>query len=77
MTQCRVGYLSGLTTFLKIKDYLRSKGVGTVIRVVNQDQLVFNQISRVVNTINHGSLIYVATLDEAKAQLADPEQLES
>ena len=70
MTQCRVGHLRGLGTYIKIREYLVSKQVGNVLRVVNQEQVVFNQISRAIDKLNHSSPTYVATLDEARAKLA-------
>lgn len=49
MTQCRVGQLAALGTFGKVREYLNSHDVGTVIRVVKKKQIVFNQISRVID----------------------------
>ena len=69
MTQCKVGHLSELGTFSKAGDYLHSKEVGTVIRVVKKNQLVFNQISRVIDKKNFYPLIYVSTIEEAQEKL--------
>ena len=69
-SQCKVGHLSGLGTFKRIREYLVNSGVGTVIRVAEKRQLVFHQISKIVDRSSTYKIIYVATSEEAQRTLA-------
>lgn len=81
-TQCKIGHLAGLGTFKRIREHLVNNGVGTVIRVAEKRQLVFHQISKIVDRISTYEIIYATTPEEAEKTLAglagkDTEQVSS
>lgn len=71
LSQCRIGYLSGISTFMKISDYLGGNGVGVVIRIIKTRALVFRQLSRLAGRNAGYDVIYVSSPEEAEARLAE------
>lgn len=47
LTQARIGHLIGMTTFIKIMEYLAANKVGRIVRVVGKAKLVLQQMSRI------------------------------
>lgn len=76
LTQCRIAHLRGVGTFAKIREYLCAKDVGTVVRIVRKKQLVFKQITRVMDSGSLYRSIYAETLEEAQQMLAEADQIE-
>ena len=65
LTQCRIGSLAGIAIFKKIMAYLVTSEVGQTIRIVGKAKLIFKQMSRITETVEGYSPIYVATSEEA------------
>lgn len=74
LTQCKLGHLSGIPTFQKIMEFLLDNKVGKVVRVVGKAKLIFNQLSRLTESLQGYSAIYVSTLNEAEEKLTEPHQ---
>lgn len=74
LTQCRVGSLGGLKTYEKVREFLCSKSVGTVVRVVRKSQVVFKQVSRIIDKSERYRPLYATTLEEAEEKLNELEQ---
>jgi hypothetical protein len=43
LSECNLGHLSGVPTFRKIMNFLISKRVGEVVRVINSNSLFLNK----------------------------------
>lgn len=71
LSACRFGSLAGLGTFGKIREYLCTREVGPILRVVRKNQLVFSQLSRIIDRNQRYRPIYVTSLDEADAKLTE------
>lgn len=69
LSQCRIGYLCGLSTFAKIREHLQVNKVGKVIRVVGKQGLVPEQLSRIVDKKTKYEIVYVDDLDAAEMHL--------
>lgn len=76
-TQCKVGHLAGLSTFAKIREYLRENSAGTVVRIIGKKQLIFHQLIKIAAKSNTYPVIYVKTMEEAEAVLAEANSQES
>jgi hypothetical protein len=44
LSECNIGYLSGVPTFRKIMNFLITKEVGDVVRIINGKSLIFKQV---------------------------------
>lgn len=73
-TDCRIGYLSGVSTFIKMREYLQEKGIGAAIRIAGKKQLVFHQLSKIVCAKCDYPIIYVSSQEEAEQALAEAEK---
>ena len=71
LRQCRIGHLSGVAIFMKINEYLSSKQVGAVIRILKKKNLLFKQLSRLAARNAPYEVIYVSSEEEAEAKLAE------
>ncbi len=71
LTQCKIAYLRGLGTFEKIREYIGAKEVGTVVRIVRKKQLIFKQLSRVMDRKSQYQSLYAASVEEAQGLLAE------
>jgi hypothetical protein len=75
LTQCKLGHLSGISTFKKIMEFLLQSKVGKVVRVVGKAKIIFNQISRITENFQGYQAIYVSTLQEAEEKLSESQQV--
>lgn len=69
-SECSLVNLNGLPTFRKINNYLVSKGVGNVVRILPQKELIFNQIMNLASRVQGYKPTYVSSLEEAEEHLA-------
>ena len=70
LTECPLAALSGIPTFKKITNHLVANRVGKVIRIIDKDNVVFKQILNLTSRMQGYHVDYVATLEEAEAELA-------
>ncbi len=71
LTRARIGHLIGIPTFLKIMEYLAINKVGRVVRVVGKAKIILQQMSRAAALVKNYKPVYVSTLEEAEAMLAE------
>lgn len=71
LTEAQIGHLLGIPTFIKIMEYLKTHGVGRVVRVVGKAKSLFRQISRITESVQVYRPTYVATRAEAEELLSD------
>ena len=69
LSECTLGHLSGVTTFRKIMNYLITKEVGSVVRIIDGKSLIFKQVLNLSSRICGYKPIYVPNLKEAEAIL--------
>lgn len=69
LTECHIGHLSAVPTFRKIMHYVSTQGVKEVIRVVDTDNLIYQQAINLESQIQGYSPRYVSSLDEAEQHL--------
>lgn len=62
-------HLNSVPTCRKIVHYLISNGVGEVVRIVQQDRLVYKQILNLALKVSGYKSLYVPTFDEAVERL--------
>jgi len=72
-SDCRIGYLAGLSTFIKMREYLQDKGIGAGIRIASKNQLIFYQLSKIVCKKCTYPVIYAKSQGEAEKILAEKE----
>jgi hypothetical protein len=68
-SECSLILVSGIASFRKIMNFLISKGAGDVVRIVNENSLVFKQVLNLSSRICGYRPIYVSTLEEAEEKL--------
>jgi len=68
-SECKIVYLNGIKTFIKIMNYLFVNGVGEVVRVINENSLLFIQVRNLSNRVYGYSTRYVSTFEEAEREL--------
>ena len=73
LSRCHLGYLGGLGTFSKIREYLSSKGASTVARIAPKRNLSSEQLSRVVDLKTKYEVVYVPSMEEAEERLTECE----
>jgi len=71
LTGCKLGYLSGLGTFTKIREYLQFKGAGVIIRVIGKRSLIAEQLTRIVDRKTDYEVVYVSNREEADRVLTE------
>ena len=69
LSECNIGHLSGVPTFRKIMNFLITKEVGDVVRIINVKSLIFKQVLNLSSRICGYKPIYVSTLEEAEEKL--------
>ncbi|MFH0784896.1 MAG: PilZ domain-containing protein [Pseudomonadota bacterium] len=69
LSECNILHLSGVPTFRKIMNFLITKEVGDVVRIINRKSLIFKQILNLSSRICGYKPIYVSTLEEAEEKL--------
>lgn len=70
-SDCQIGYLTGLGTFAKIRDYLHQQEAGIAVRIASKKQLIFHQLSKISTIGKSYPIIYVKTPLEAEEALAE------
>jgi len=68
-SECSLMDISGIISFRKIMNFLISKEVGDVVRIVDKDRLVVKQVLNLSSRICGYRPIYVSNLDEAEEKL--------
>lgn len=69
LSECTLASLSGVRTFTKISHFLIEKQVGTVVRVMNDESILFRQIINLTSRTQGYNPINVSTIEEANAVL--------
>ncbi len=72
VSACSLGALNGLPTFNKIADFLVDNKVGKVIRVVDEQKVLFKQFLNITAKMQGYSARYVNSLAEAEEELNKP-----
>jgi len=68
-SQCSFMHLSSISTFRKIMNFLISNKVGEIVRIIDNDSLVYKQISNLSSMICSYRPLYVTNLEEAEEKL--------
>jgi hypothetical protein len=69
LSECNIGHLSGVPTFRKIMNFLITKEVGDVVRIIKGKSLIFKQVLNLSSRICGYKPIYVSTVEEAEEKL--------
>ena len=69
LTRCRIAHISGLPSFVKVREFLLAKEVGTIVRIVGKGKLIFKQFQRITGNKSGYNIVYVSTLQEAEEAL--------
>jgi hypothetical protein len=72
LSQCTIGYLSGIPTLRKIMDFLVVNQMGRVIRIVGGMSVVLKQLIGIASKFQCYKPVYVATHEEAEEELDRP-----
>ena len=73
-TTANLAHLSSVSTLQKIIKYLQSRGLGQVIRVIGEENLLLKQIPRISADFASYAPVHVKSLEEAKTLAANPQQ---
>jgi len=68
-SDCFMLYISGISPFRKIMNYLITNNVGEIVRVVNKGSLLYKQITNLSSIICGYKPIYASSLEEAEEKL--------
>lgn len=74
LSGCSLAALNGLPTFKKITNHLIDKEVGKVIRVIDEQKIIFRQILNVASKMRGYKTAYVSSLEEAEHQLSNAQR---
>ncbi len=70
MRNSTIGYLTGITTFLKIQKFLKESAVGKIVRITGTSKTFLQQISTLTENQNGYTPTYVESLEEAEHYLS-------
>ncbi|MBM9603415.1 hypothetical protein [Desulfopila inferna] len=70
MRNSRIGYLTGIATFLKIQNFLQEKEVGRIVRITGQSKTFLQQIQRLTPTKSGYNPVYMQSMEEAEEFLS-------
>ncbi len=73
LSECTLAALSAVPIFQKITRYLIENRVGLVVRVVNQDNIVFKQLLNLTARMQGYKAVLVSTIEEAEAEILKAE----
>jgi len=68
-SDCFMLYISGISPFRKIMNYLITNNVGEIVRIVNKGSLLYKQITNLSSIICGYKPIYASSLEEAEEKL--------
>jgi hypothetical protein len=71
LSECTIAALNGVSTFRKISNFLIENRVGTVVRIMNDDSILFRQFINLTARMQGYKPIIVSTLEEADAKLLE------
>jgi hypothetical protein len=71
LSRARLGHLSGIRSFKNVMQFLLDRQVGQVIRVVTKESIILAQLLRISSAVQGYSPIYVHSLEEAHAKIAE------
>lgn len=77
MTEASIAHLSCISVFTKITTFLQASKVGPVFRITSKDGIILNQILRATASLQDYPIMYVAGVEEAKAEIHKIRQQES
>lgn len=69
LTQCSVIYVKGLMIYKKIIDYLVQKKVSEIVRIINKENVSYNQLIRFTDKIQSYKVIYAYSMEQAEEKL--------
>ena len=72
LSGCTLVHLSAISTFRKIMNFLITKEVGTIVRVIDGNSLAFKQMLNLSARICGYKPLYASSLEEAEKKLAVP-----
>lgn len=74
ISHARLAHLSGVATFQKAMSYILDNGVSHIIRIIEKDNIIVKQISRISEPVEGYKPIYVSSLAEAMEKLAEQQK---
>lgn len=77
LRDCSLVPLGGMTTYMKIVNFLVSNKVTRVVRILNRNSLLFRQIINLADRIQDYQVTVVYSLEEAEAELENSTQSSS
>jgi len=78
VSQCNILYVTGMTIYKKIFDFLIDNQVGSIVQIINDDNISYKQLANYFRTISDDNLsykqlpsrtLYTYTLEEAEQKL--------
>jgi hypothetical protein len=69
ISQCNILYVSCFPVFKKITDYLVANNVGEIVRIVNDENISYKQLSNYLDKVHCYKTIYAASKKEAEEKL--------
>ena len=66
LSACKVGLLEGVPVFRKIVNYLISNQVGSVVRVIDGESIVYKQVANLAYWLQGYRPVYVSSMEEAE-----------
>lgn len=76
VSECTLAALSGIPTFKKITNHLITNRVGKVVRVIDENKIIFKQILNLAARMQGYRANYVSTLEEAEIELENSQHCE-
>lgn len=76
ISECTLAALSGIPTFKKIANHLITSRVGKVIRVIDENKIIFKQILNLAARMQGYRANHVSTLEEAEIELENSQHCE-
>ena len=74
MTECRFGHLAGIGSFRKIVEFLLSKKVAKIVRIVGRSRIIFQQLDKLAGKREGYTVEYVSTFAEAESLLSSAKE---
>ncbi len=71
LSECSIAALNGVSTFRKISNFLIENRVGIVVRVMNDDSILFRQFINLTSRMQGYKPINVSTLEDAESKIIE------
>ncbi|WP_310599590.1 PilZ domain-containing protein [Desulfobulbus sp.] len=71
VSQCNILYVTGLPIYKKIIDFLIANHVGSIVRIISDDNLSYKQLANFSARIHSYRTLYAHSLEEAEQKLEE------